>query len=170
MSVRRVWLAVIAMAVLFAGMAGLAAPASAATTTPDTVTVTYTSSLVVTPTSLAGSADDTFTFVNDRDNDNGLSYVSIVNAGGSVSVGGTSCTTETTCKVYDKTSLPRNTVTVTVTTPGTTTIRRFADDHVGGGTWSTVGTLTISGGSGSSGGVTDPALVYPTVTFDAIGG
>ena len=145
-------------------MAGVltAPPAQAATTTPDTVTVTYTSSVVVIPTSVAGSAGDTFTLINDRNNDDGISFISIVNAGGSVSVGGTSCTTETSCKVYDKTSSPRNSVQVTIDIPGTTTIRRSIP-----GTWSTVGTLTAGSGGAAVSVAPVPSFV---LNFDGNGG
>jgi uncharacterized protein YjbI with pentapeptide repeats len=161
------WAAV--LSVLAAALAA-APPANAATTSPDTVKVTYTSSVVVTPTSIAGSAGDTFTFINERNQDNGLSYVSIVDNGGSVTMGGTPCTADTSCKVFDKTSLPYNSAVVTVVTTGTVTVRRYLVPSGGGaGTWSTVGTLTI--GTGGSSGSTAPAPTPTfTLTYDGNGG
>jgi len=155
------------MAVLFAGMAGLAAPASAATTTPDTVTVSYNMGYSVSPSSISGSVGDTFTLTETM-SDNAASFVSLVNGTGAVTLGGTSCTTNSDCKVLDDMVGPPHSSsgTFTIVSAGTVTVNRYLN---GGATNTTIGTLTIGENSGT-GGVTDPALVYPTVTFDANGG
>ncbi len=142
-----------------------AAPATAATTTPGTVTIDYVDSgVTVAPTSVSGAVGDTFTLLNNR-NDNNASFISIVNNTGTVSVGGTNCGTETDCKVFDTTSGPKNSVTVTITMGGDTTIRRYLNS----GAWSTVGTLTLNAGQPSIPNVDLPIPDY-TVEVNGNGG
>ena len=110
-----------------------------------TVTVSYGGSgNVFTPTSLTGQTGDTFTLVNTRNQDNGISYVSVVNGSGAVTLSGSSCTAISSCPVYDKTTSPPNAGVYTVVEPGTFSVMRHL---VSGGspTDSTIGTLTISG-------------------------
>lgn len=99
----------------------------------------------VAPASLTGVAGDTFTLTNQRYNDNGLSYVALVDATGQVTMGGTPCTTDTSCPVFDTTSNPKNFGTFTVVSPGTLTVRRYLNNS---GT-TTIGTLTITGATPS---------------------
>jgi hypothetical protein len=94
----------------------------------------------IAPSSLTGATGDTFGLQNNRYNDNGVSYVSLVNASGAVSMGGTACTADTSCPVYDKTSNPKNVGTFTVVTPGALTVRRY----LAGSGFSSIGTLTIT--------------------------
>ena len=67
-----------------------------------TVTVSYVGmgSYSISPTSLSGALNDTFTLKNSMI-DNANSYVSLRNASGSVSLGGTACTSTSACPVND---------------------------------------------------------------------
>lgn len=94
----------------------------------------------IAPSSLTGAAGDTFTLTNQRYNDNGLSYVALVDGTGEVTMGGTPCTSDTSCPVFDTTSNPKNVGTFTVVTPGTLTVRRLLINQG----ISTIGTLTIN--------------------------
>ena len=129
-----------------------AAPAQAADL--GTVTVSYGAfGNVFTPTSLTGDAGDTFTLLNTRNQDNGISYVSVVNGSGAVTLSGSPCTTISSCPVYDNTSTSNSGV-YTVLEPGTFSVMRHL---VSGGipTDSTIGTLTISG-SGNAAATPSP--------------
>lgn len=118
----------------------------------------------VSPSSLTGVAGDTFTLTNQRNNDNNVSYISLVNGTGQVTLGGTACTGDNSCPVYDKTGTPRNFGTFTVVTPGSLTVRRFLN---GSGT-STIGTLTIVDGNPAPtpSGPTTPT--GPTITVTGV--
>jgi hypothetical protein len=109
-----------------------------------TVVVDYSSypTWAVTPASLTGIPGDTFGLQNNRNNDNGPSYVSLVDGTGSVTMNGVACTSDGACTVLDKTQ-GHNTGTFTVVTPGTLTVRR----SLSGGAASTIGTLTIVDGT-----------------------
>jgi hypothetical protein len=134
-----------------------------------TVTVSYepypVSAYSVTPSSLSGTAGDTFTLANTLQSGNADPdyYVSVQNGTGSVTLTGTECTTANACKVLDLFN-GTATGTFTVTAPGTVTVWRYYRGNV-----TELGTLTIGSG-GASATPSDPASVYPTAYIDANGG
>lgn len=153
-------------AVLVVGLAiGVTPTATAADV--GSVTVSYSSfSYNITPSALSGGTGDTFTLRNTLTSGNNASnfYVALQNETGSVSLGGTSCSTATDCRVLDV-SAGTATGSFTVTGTGTVRVMRFYQTSPA----TQIGTITLGdGGSGSA--VTDPALVYPTATIDANGG
>ncbi|MGI9186547.1 MAG: fibronectin type III domain-containing protein [Gaiellales bacterium] len=136
---------------------GLATSASATALTP-VVVVDYASypTWGITPSSLTGAAGDTFQVENDRYNDNGVSYISVVNDSGSVTMGGVACTTNTACKIYDTLSQQKNQGTFTIVSGGTLQVHR----SVSGGAPSQILTFTLNGATtapGAPSGVTATA-------------
>ena len=159
-------LAIGSSAVLVLGLAiGVTPSASAADL--GSVTVSYSSGTYgITPSVLSGGAGDTFTLRNTLTSGDNASnfYVALQNETGSVSLGGTSCSTATDCQVLD---LFAGTATgsFTVTGTGTVKVMRFYQTSPA----TQIGTITVGDG-GSGAAVTDPALVYPTASIDANGG
>lgn len=159
------------MAVMITGVVGIgvfsASAAFAATANPAIITVTYGGSgNVVSSTTITGNVGDTFTLENDRNQDNGPSFVSLVNGTGTVSMGATNCTTDSSCTVLDSTGA-HNSAVFTITGLGTITARRYLYSG-GSGVYSTINTITISASGGGSSGSTisdDPATVYPSATL-----
>ena len=159
-------LAVISSAVLMFGL-GIGVTPSASAADLGSVTVSYSSGTYgITPSVLSGGAGDTFTLRNTLTSGDNASnfYVALQNETGSVSLGGTSCSTATDCQVLD---LFAGTATgsFTVTGTGTVKVMRFYQTSPA----TQIGTITVGDG-GSGAAVTDPALVYPTATIDANGG
>lgn len=154
-----------AMSVTFAlGLSMTVAPAAFAADL-GTVTVAYAAfTYSVSPSELTGQATDTFTLKNTM-NDNANSFISLVDSTGAVSLGGTACSADTSCKVNDAVGSD-TTGTFTVMSPGVVTVRRYLN----GGSTTTIGTITISSTGPSAVGTTNPAMVYPTATFDPNGG
>lgn len=161
---RRLLAGLSSFAVALGALVVMATPASAADV--GTVTVSYNMGYSVTPTTLSASAGDTFTLTQTL-SDNASSYVSLVNGTGAVSFQGSACTSTSSCPVLDDMSSPHASSGIfTVVSEGTVTVNRYLFGTPG--TNSTIATLTITVGSGSS--VTDPALVYPTMYLDANSG
>ncbi len=159
-------IAVLTCTVLVGAGALVGAP-SASAASAGTVTVSYASFVyTVSPTALTGSAGDTFTLANTlTSGNNSASYfVALENGTGSVTMGGQSCTDRTSyCQVLD---LFAGTASGTATITGTGTVAVWRNYN---GSYTQLGTLTIGSGGGSSSGASDSA-VYPTVTFDPLGG
>lgn len=80
-------------------------------------------------------------------------------------MGGTDCTSDTSCRVFDTTSNPRNTGTFTVVSPGTVTVRR----NLQGSSPTTIGTLTIVDGATPTPDPTPSATVSVTDVSPATG-
>ncbi len=151
-----------ACATVIALLAGLvtfaASPASAADL--GTVNVTYNSGTfdyTISPSTLTGAVGDTFTLRNTMISVS--SYVSLVNATGSVTVGGTACTSSSVvaCRVTDAGGTATGVFAISGT--GSVTVFRFTS-----GALSSIGTLTISGGGSSV------VTASVTMSFDANGG
>lgn len=139
-------------------------PSATASTNLGTVTVSYNPGPMtysISPSSLVGSLNDTFTLANTM-NDNVASFVSLVNDSGSVTLGGTSCTGDTSCRVFDNTS-----GVFTITGTGSVTVRRYRS---GPASYQTLGTLTITASSSSGGGRENLVNRSYTATVDANGG
>lgn len=105
-----------------------------------TVTVAYvpgSMSYTITPQSLTGGPGDTFTVANTMSSLN--AWLSLVNATGQATAGGTACATDASCRVVDAAGSASG--SFTVVSPGTFTFRRTLD---GGSSYATLGTLTIS--------------------------
>lgn len=152
---------------LLAASVGVAAPASAAATSPDTVTVSYlpaSMTYVITPTTVTAAVGDWFTLANTLTSGDGspLYYVSLVNASGVLSRDGTTCTNVSDCTVEDLSDGSATSV-FAIDQLGTVNVVRVLN-----GDPQTIGTLTLSGAD--SGAAPDPALVYPTAYFNANGG
>lgn len=166
---------VLASAASFALALGLlvgVTPSATASTNLGTVTVSYVSgggsgTYSISPSSLTGSVNDTFTLRTTM-TDNAASFVSLVNATGTVTLGGTSCTTDTSCRVFDNTGGGGSTGAFTVTGTGSVTVRRYLNGTPG--TYSTLGTLTITAGSSGGGGRENLVNRTYTATVDANGG
>ena len=156
-------LAGLVIAALGATVLWAAPPAGAASL--GTVTVSYNphpvNTYTISPVALTGSSGDTFTLANTMYN-NAASFVSLVNGTGSVTLGGSACTADTSCRVFDI-SGGGATGAFTVTGVGTVTVRRY----LSGGTpdYSTLGTLTITASGSGSG--SNPLIVKFTTTADA---
>ena len=161
---------IVAMTVLMSGIAFANSSPVSAAANPNLIWVEYVhpTGNVLSHSSIAAAVGDTFTLENRRNNDNGISYVSIVNGTGSVTMNSVSCTTDTSCRVFDETgSGPSNQGVFTVVSGGTVTVRRFrSPDPV-----ATVGTLTIGvSESGDDDETPGPAVPYHTGSFDPNGG
>lgn len=155
--------------VVASGLAITSVASVSAAANPNLIWVVYDSSLsrnVVSHSSIAASVGDTFTLENRRNQDNGISYVSIVNGTGSVTMNSVSCTTDTSCRVFDKTSGAWNQGVFTIVSAGTVTVRRYLNNS---GT-TTVGTLTISVATGDDDETPGPAVPYHRGSFDPNGG
>ncbi|MBU3689313.1 MAG: hypothetical protein B7C54_11320 [Acidimicrobiales bacterium mtb01] len=117
---------------------------------------------VLSHSTIDAAVEDTFVLENRRNNDNGVSYVSIVNGTGSVTLNGVACAADASCRVFDETgSDPSNQGVFAVVSAGTLTVRRFLN---GSGT-TTVGTLTVAAVATGTGGTKSLKG-----TFDANGG
>lgn len=119
----------------------------------------------VTPSSLSGAVGDTFVLRNLRNNsnNNGVSYIALVDGTGQGAVGGVACTTDASCRVNDTFAAPGSplSATVTVGTGGTFAIRRTTDS---GESYISVGTLTVTAG----GNTPDPGPVTQSSTVAAV--
>jgi hypothetical protein len=138
-----------ALALAVACCAFPAAVASAQAASLGNVDVNYDgSNWTVIPSSLSGAVGDTFVLRNLRNNtnNNGVSYIALVNGTGQAVVSGAACTTDAACTVNDTFAAPGNplTATVAVVGPGTFSIRRTTNS---GNTYTTVGTLTVTAGN-----------------------
>lgn len=151
----------VALLIPMVALALAACTAVAAAASLGNVTVNYDPypTWKITPSSLTGVAGDTFTLTNERYNDAGLSYVSLVNDTGQVTLGGTPCTADGSCPVYDKLTNPKNAGTFTVVTPGTLTVRRYLNNPQA---TSTIGTLTIAASAPA------PAPAAPAITVTGV--
>lgn len=161
---RRRLIAALSSAALAIGLFAGGAMPSAYAVDLGIVTVAYNGgsmTYTISPTSLSGTGGDTFTLKNTM-NDNVNSYVSLVNSTGAVTLGGVSCTSDSSCKVNDAVGTDTTGV-FTVTTPGVLTVRRYLN----GGSTQTIGSLTVSGAGGSS---SEPGTPEVTMTFDGNGG
>lgn len=165
---RRV-LAVTSSTALVLGAAVAVAPATSAADL-GTVTVSYNpfpaNNYTISPSNLNGSGGDTFTLANTMSSVN--AWVSLVNSSGGVTLGGTNCVADASCQVVDAGGTA--TGVFTVATAGAISVRRTLDN---GATYSTIGTLMVSGGGGGGTEETaekSPAPATATMTFDANGG
>jgi hypothetical protein len=140
----------------------------AAAANPNLIWVEYVNPTgnVVSHSTITASVGDTFTLENRRNNDNGISYVSIVNGTGSVTMNSVSCTTDTSCRVFDKTSGAWNQGVFAIVSAGTVTVRRYLNNS---GT-TTVGTLTLGAVADDSESSSSGGTELLKGTFDANGG
>lgn len=145
-------------------LVGVAPPSNASTNLGTVVAdILFAGVWSITPSSLSGSAGDTFVFENKgrSQNNNPNFFVSLQNDSGSVSIGATSCTATDSCVVLDQTGLTPNSASFRVNSGGTIKIMRS------NGGITQIGTLTITAG-GSGGGVV-PIPSY-TASADSNGG
>ena len=159
----------LAIALLVSGVAFVTASPVSAAANPSLIWVDYVhpAGNTLSHTSIEVEVGETFTLENRRNQDTGVSFVSIVNGTGSVTLNGTNCVSDSSCPVYDKTTAPPNQGMFTVTSTGSVTVRRYLFSQ-GSGSTSTVGTVDL----GESGSDSAPAPVIPfhTGTFDPNGG
>lgn len=113
----------------------------------------------VTPSSLTGVAGDTFTLTTAM-TDNANSYVSLVNGTGSVTLGGASCTADSSCRVFDVMGGGGASGSFTVVAPGTLGVRR----HLNSSGTITIGTLTITAPTPAP----TPAPAGPAITVTGV--
>lgn len=158
--IRRAALALLSAALIVAGLLVGAPTASAASASPSSVTVSGASS----PFSLSSSAltaqvGDTFSITN-----------SAGNAGSFISVKGslTRSRDSTDCSATSPYCTLGNGNSDTYTIDALGTVEVYV--YPGGALGALIGTITIGSGTDTSATSTDPALVYPTVTFDPLGG
>lgn len=146
--------------VLALASALIAVPAASATALTPVVDVDYSTypTWAITPSALVGGPADTFQVRNKRNNDNGLSYIAVVDGTAWVTMNGMSCMSSSDCKIYDSTGAS-NVETFTIITTGTVTIVR----HLNGGSDQTIGTLTLS----SSGSAPTPPTGVSAVAGNA---
>lgn len=151
----RLLLALVVLVAVFVSV-----PAASATALTPVVDVDYSTypTWAITPSVLVGAPADTFQVRNKRNNDNGLSYIAVVDGSGWVTMNGMSCMSSTDCKVYDSTGAS-NVETFTILSTGTVTIVR----HLNGGSDQTIGTLTLS----SSGSAPTPPTGVSAVAGNA---
>ena len=141
--------------------------ADAAVASPGTVTIAYDPQQMtysISPGSISGTVGDTFTLADTltSGNSSALYSVSIQNDTGSVSLGGTSCTVNTSCQVLD---LFAGTASGVYTIAGAGVVKVWRNYQ---SSWTQLGTLTIGSGGSSSSGSTPTHYTFTYLRADGV--